>query len=132
MIHTLSTIATPVGTPQPSVNFNGAWVNELGSRMDLLVARDGKITGIYKTAVGSPGNLEGFDLLGFASGDLISFTVNFGKYGSLTSWCGQHTEDVAGSTIIKTMWILAQNVPDPQEPNNLWGAVLTGSNNFTR
>ncbi|MBA2749351.1 MAG: hypothetical protein H0U45_11580 [Tatlockia sp.] len=100
--------------------------------MDLLVARDGKITGIYKTAVGSPGNLEGFDLLGFASGDLISFTVNFGKYGSLTSWCGQHTEDVAGSAIIKTMWILAQNVPDPQEPNNLWGAVLTGSNNFTR
>ncbi len=131
MIHTLSTIATPVDAPTPSVNFNGTWINELGSKMTLAVAAGGEITGIYKTAVGSPGSLEKFDLVGFASGDLISFTVNFGKYGSLTSWCGQHTDDAAGA-IIKTMWILAQNVPDPQEPKNLWGAVLTGSNNFTR
>lgn len=132
MIHTLSTIATPVNSPQPNVNFNGTWVNELGSRMNLSVAAGGKITGTYKTAVGSPGSLEEFDLVGFAFGDLISFTVNFGKYGSLTSWCGQHTEDANGGAIIKTMWILAENVPDPQEPKKLWGAVLTGSNNFTR
>jgi hypothetical protein len=132
MIHTLSTIATPVGSPQPNVNFNGTWVNELGSIMNLSVAHDGKTTGTYKTAVGSPGSLEEFDLVGFASGDLISFTVNFGKYDSLTSWCGQHTQDANGGAIIKTMWILAENVPDPQEPKNLWGAVLTGSNNFTR
>jgi hypothetical protein len=132
MIHTLSTIATPIDTPKPAVNFNGVWVNELGSKMDLSVAAEGKVTGIYQTAVGAPGKWEEFELVGFASGDLISFTVNFGKYGSLTSWCGQHTGDPQGGALIKTMWILAENVPDPQEPKNLWGAVLTGSNNFTR
>jgi hypothetical protein len=132
MIHTLSAIATPVDAPKPDVNFNGAWVNELGSKMNLSVTEDGKVYGIYQTAVGAPGNWEEFDLVGFASGDLISFTVNFGKYGSLTSWCGQHTDDPHGGAMIKTMWILAENVPDPQEPKNLWGAVLTGSNTFTR
>ena len=77
------------------------------------------------------GVTEEFDLVGFASGDLISFTVDFGKYGSLTSWCGQHTDSGTGA-IIKTMWLLAKNVPDELEPANLWGAVLTGSDNFTR
>ncbi len=132
MIHTLSAIATPVDAPKPDVNFNGVWVNELTSKMNLSVSADGKVTGIYQTAVGSPGNWEEFDLVGFASGDLLSFTVNFGKYGSLTSWCGQHTDGAHGGAMIKTMWILAENVPDPQEPKNLWGAVLTGSNTFTR
>jgi hypothetical protein len=101
MIHTLSAIATPVDAPQPAVNFNGVWVNELGSKMDLSVTEDGKVYGVYQTAVGAPGKWEEFELAGFASGDLISFTVNYGKYSSLTSWCGQHTHDKQGSAIIK-------------------------------
>lgn len=123
--------ATPVGAPSPIVNFNGVWVNDLKSRMDLTVSSDGIVTGKYMTAVGAPGDEEEFDLTGFVSGDLISFTVNFGKYGSLTSWSGQHTENETGA-IIKTMWLLAKNVNDPDEPANLWGAVLTGANTFTR
>lgn len=131
MIHTLSTIATPVSAPTPNVNFNGVWVNELGSKMILTVTPSGTISGTYQTTVGSPGSAEEFDIVGFVSSDLISFTVNFGKYGSLTSWCGQHTE-IATGAVIKTVWILAKNIADDQERNNLWGAVLTGSNSFTR
>jgi len=132
MIHTLSTISSPVGAPLPNVNFNGVWINQLNSKMTLNVTASGNVTGKYSTAVGAPGTAEEFDLVGFASGDLISFAVDFGKYGSLTSWCGQHTDLPGGGAVIKTMWLLAKNVPDPQEPTHLWGAVLTGSDNFTR
>jgi hypothetical protein len=57
--------------------------------------------------------------------------VNFGEYGSLTSWAGQHTEEDEGA-VIKCMWILAKNIEDQNEPGQLWGAVLTGYNDFTR
>lgn len=130
MLSAFSIKATPAGSP-PNVNFNGIWVNELKSKMNLTVNTNGSVTGKYMTAVGSPGDEEEFDLTGFASGDLISFTVNFGKYSSLTSWSGQHTETEIGAKI-KTMWLLAKNVSDPDEPENLWGAVLTGADTFTR
>ncbi len=38
----------------------------------------------------------------------------------------------AGAEIVKTLWLLAKNVKDPDEPANLWGATLTGYNNFRR
>ncbi|GAA4459390.1 avidin/streptavidin family protein [Nibrella saemangeumensis] len=123
--------STTVDAPVPSVNFKGVWVNELGSKMTLDVTDGGNVSGTYVTNVGSPGKTEEFPLTGFASGDLIAFTVNFGKYGSLTSWSGQHTETENGA-VIKTMWLLAENVPDQNEPKNLWGAVLTGADEFTR
>lgn len=113
-------------------NFNGRWTNELGSTMQLTVLNVGSVTGKYKTAVGSPTANEEFELVGFASGDLLTFTVNFGRYGSLTSWAGQLTEDANGSAIIKTMWLLTENVPDAQEPTKMWGSILAGANNFTR
>ena len=131
MLHAFSTIYSIAGEPPPTVNFEGIWVNELGSTMRLTVSADGHVRGIYKTAVGSPTATEEFELVGFASGDLISFTVDFGRYGSLTSWVGQHTDQGQGA-VIKTIWLLAQNVPDPEEPAKLWGSVLTGYNNFTR
>jgi hypothetical protein len=70
-------------------------------------------------------------LLGFASDDLISFTVNFGKYGSLTSWVGQLAGTGATETI-KTLWHLARNVADTDEPTKLWGSILAGADDFTR
>lgn len=131
MIHSFSSIRKSVSTPLPSVDFNGDWTNELGSLMYLSVGANGTVAGKYSTAVGSPTANERFPLVGFASGDLLSFTVDFGKYGCLTSWVGQHTEE-NGRFVIKTMWVLAKNVPDADEPKNLWGTVLTGYNNFVR
>ena len=84
--------------------------------MTLKVRADGRITGKYRTGVGAPTPAEEFPLIGFVAGDLISFTVNFGKYGSLTSWAGQHTRNKAGTEEIFTQWYLAKNVPDQQEP----------------
>jgi len=130
MIKHFSSVSKLGSVPAPSVNFDGTWKNQLKSEMAIKVD-GGKVTGRYRAGVGTPRAAEEFDLVGFASGDQISFTVNFGKYGTLTSWVGQLTTE-AGTEIIKTMWILSENVPDPEEPKKLWGSVLTGSANFVR
>jgi len=131
MLKYFSSIVSTTDAPVPSVNFNGKWRNELNSEMELTVDAAGLISGKYRTGVGSPSPVEEFDLVGFASGDLIAFTVNFGNYGSLTSWSGQHTVQGGGERI-KTMWHLAKNVEDANEPSSLWGAVLTGADTFRR
>ena len=130
MIQHFSSVKKLASAPPPNVNFEGTWKNELTSDMTIQVV-DGRVTGTYRTGVGEPDPAEEFDLVGFASGDQISFTVNFGEYGSLTSWVGQHTVE-NGTEVIKTMWLLSKNVPDQDEPKNLWAAVLTGYDNFTR
>lgn len=116
-----------------AVNFGGKWHNQHNSEMDLTVAPGGQITGKYRTGVGAPTPAEEFDLVGFVSGDLISFTVNFGKYGSLTSWAGQHTlNPTSNREEIGTQWYLAKNVSDPDEPAKLWGTILSGCDTFLR
>ena len=121
----------PEPSPPPNVDFEGIWENTLGSQMELSV-QGNAVTGIYRTNVGAPEPTEEFSIVGFATGDLISFTTNFGKYGSLTAWVGQHTEVAAGQYEIRTMWHLARNVPDHEEPDDLWSATLAGANVFTR
>ncbi len=116
--------------PAPIIDFSGLWTNRLGSEMDLTMA-DGKITGKYRTAVGDPTPTEEFELCGFVSGDLITFTVNFGKYDSLTAWTGQHTVE-KGIETIYTLWHLAKNIRDEDEPKLLWAGILTGANTFVR
>jgi hypothetical protein len=99
--------------------------------MELAITGN-KVAGVYRTNVGAPAPTEEFDLTGFVSGDLITFTVNFGKYGSLTAWAGQHTEIRSGEYEIKTLWHLAKNIADANEPADLWSSILAGANSFTR
>ena len=113
-------------------DFEGTWYNQHGSEMLLRVESNGKLTGKYKTKVGAPGDEEEFDLSGFVSDDLIAFTVNFGKYGSLTSWAGQMTEENGADRRIDTLWHLSQNIKDTEEPEKLWASILSGCDVFQR
>ena len=115
-----------------AVNFNGIWKNRLDSEMELTVDTDGDVIGKYRTGVGKPAPTEEFDLKGFVSGDLIVFCVNFGKYGSLTSWAGQHTLDNNGKEKIFTLWHLARNIKDEEEEDKLWAGILAGANEYHR
>lgn len=115
-----------------AVNFDGTWKNRLDSEMELSSDKSGKIIGKYRTGVGKPTSTEEFDLNGFISGDLIVFCVNFGKYGSLTSWAGQHTVDEADNEKIYTLWHLVRNVKDEDEDEKLWASILAGSNEYAR
>jgi len=116
----------------PIADFNGIWKNGLDSEMKLIVSSDGLVKGTYKTGVGKPGPEEVFELTGFAANDIIGFTVNFGKYGSITSWVGQHSIDSDGNPKIYTFWHLAKDIEDNEEPENLWSTILTGSNTYFR
>ena len=44
---------------------------------------------------------------------------------------GQLTTE-AGVEVIKTTWLLSENVADSDEPKRLLGSVLTGYDNFVR
>ena len=113
--------------------FDGTWYNQHGSQMVLTTdAATGRVSGTYKTGVGSPSPQESFELTGFFADDVIAFSVHFGKYGCLTSWAGQLTEDDSGVERIETMWHLAKNVPDADEAAKLWSCLWTGADTFTR
>lgn len=118
---------TDVDTP-PS--FDGVWQNERGSFVELI-AKDGVVSGQYKTNVGQPDASMAFPLLGFIEGDQITFTVNFKGYGSMTSWTGQMTE-TDGEDEIRTLWNLTRNVPDAVEDDDMWGSITSGASNFRR
>ena len=115
---------------KPKVDFSGKWKNPLGSSMELKV-RGNKVSGTYRTGVGAPGSMEEFPLVGFVNGDILGFTVLWGKYGSITSWVGQHTASKKKDRI-DTMWHLVKNIDEESERQNVWGSYLTGANSFTR
>lgn len=113
------------------VDLSGRWKNGLGSEMTLAVAPNGTVTGTYRTGVGVPSPAEEFPLTGYVERDLLAFVVNFGRYGSLAGWVGQHTVD-GGKERIETLWHLARDVPEADEPTALWAGILAGANLFVR
>ncbi|MGF1884734.1 avidin/streptavidin family protein [Photobacterium profundum] len=121
-----------VSSQVSNVSFEGVWRNRLDSEMELFLDTSGNLQGVYRTGVGSPSPKEEFDLKGYVSGDLIVFCVDFGKYGSLTSWAGQHTRDNNGNEVIYTLWHLAQNISDDKEPDELWAGIIAGANEYRR
>ena len=127
----LENFLAPARSPTMSeIDFNGTWNNQHGSEMTLSIQQH-SVTGKYRTAVGAPGPTEEFDLTGFCSGDIIAFAVNFGAHGSLTAWVGQVDGKPPDETL-HTMWHLARNVEETEEPDQLWAGVLTGSDRFSR
>jgi len=116
----------------PVIPWTGTWENGLDSTMKLKV-ENGTVSGTYRTEVGAPGNFEEFEMIGTTTGDLISWTVNWGRYGSITSWVGQHTADAGGGNErIVALWQLVKNVAEGVEKENIWGSVLTGAGTFSR
>ncbi len=114
------------------IDFSGKWHNQHASEMNLTINSHGRVIGKYATGVGAPTPSEQFDLVGFVSGDLIVFSVDFGKYDSMTSWSGQLTLDKDGREKVETLWHLAKNIPDSEEPQKLWAAIWSGCDTFYR
>lgn len=108
--------------------FDGIWENDRGSQVTFTV-KDGMLSGYYQTNVGQPDKSQKFDLTGYVQNDQITFTVNFGKYGSMTSWTGQMSKDEAGD-YIRTLWHLTRDVPDAEEDKDLWKSITAGASTF--
>lgn len=121
--------AEAVANSTSNPNFAGLWRNQMNSTMDITV-HDNDVTGIYTSASSSGGGPIAGPLKGYVSGDLISFLVLW-PGGSQTAWVGQ----MIGSDehpIIRTLWHLVTNVPDANEPKELWTSTFTGADEFGR
>ncbi len=119
--------AAPSATDAPAIDFTGTWKNERGSELRVDSVVDGKLTGKFRSAVGRVDPSTWFPAVGFVHGDVVGFTVDFGSAGSVASWAGQLDGDK-----LMTQWHLARDVPDAEEHEKLWSAILAGADTFTR
>ncbi|MGB3455483.1 MAG: avidin/streptavidin family protein [Litorimonas sp.] len=104
---------------------DGTWVNEAGSAVEIAVAEDGRLSGVYRTELGAPDAQEGFALTGWVQGDVVAFSVSFTGFGSITSWSGQMSEDEDG-LFLRTLWHYTKDIPDADEAEDLWRTVNAG------
>lgn len=110
---------------------SGTWHNQHGSRMELRVADDGKLTGAFVSGVGLAREGEQFDLVGFARGELIAFVVDFSRYDSVTTWSGHYLEQ-DGRPVIQAMWQMTVAAPRKALPGAVWKGIWTGADVFQR
>jgi Avidin family len=110
-----STTPPPPPPPPPScTNFVGFWTNQLGSTMAIskVDSTSGLVTGCYCSPSGTTGTW--FPLTGWVNSlapnppqnnvVVISWTVRWGSYGSITSWSGT----CGSSGTINAPWYLVR------------------------
>ncbi len=114
-----------------ATNFNGVWRNELNSEMSITVDELGRISGEYCPNRGSASSDNIHRLVGFANGNLVSFTVDFGHQHMVCSWTG-HSAVELNTDVIKTQWNLVKNNGSEEFSMETWGATHCGSNTFKR
>lgn len=115
---------------------DGSWKNERGSIV-VLRSVGSQLNGTYRTAGGKPSFSHEFDLVGVTNGDLISFSVAWIGFDSLTTWVGRYEQD---SDTIYTLWHLVRSHDDAcdetgvriRAPVELWKAFNTQASRFTR
>lgn len=107
--------------------FAGHWQNQHGSKIDLRIAPDGAVNGEFQSGVGLAEPGEKFPVTGFASDDLVSFVVDFSRYGSITCWSG-HLADGA----IEAVWHMALGAAKAPGSRNAWKGTWTGFDTFRR
>lgn len=112
------------------VDLNGTWHNQHGSEMVLETAPNGTVQGIFRSGTGLAKLDDECRLSGFVAGDLVTFSVDFGKFGSLTAWTG-HVIQERGNDLIHAVWHMTIATPTPASSNE-WKGVWTGSDVFQR
>lgn len=132
----MAALAAQASATQPSCNnMIGAWVNELGSTMDIasIDSSTKMIKGTYSSPSGSSG--QQFPLVGWVNhlpaapngnnAHVVSFSVQWRQFGSITSWTGTCTNKNNTPTI-KTIWNLVRSNSQFD-----WDHIITNSDTFT-
>ncbi|NWI17410.1 AVID protein, partial [Crypturellus soui] len=96
----------------------GNWINDLGSNMTIKAVNGrGEFSGTYHTAVTATNNeIKISPLQGSQhrknqhNKATFGFTVNWSFSDSITVFTGQCFLDKDGNEVLKTMWLLRQNV----------------------
>ena len=111
--------------------FSGQWHNQHNSEIALRIEDDGSVSGTFTTTIKGSDKRESFPLAGFASNDVIAFSVGFPLYGSVTSWSGQLANFSEGEPkyTIQTLWHMALDLGERAD-TELWRGTLSGSDIF--
>ncbi|KTF39451.1 avidin/streptavidin family protein [Xanthomonas translucens] len=112
----------------------GDWGNQLGSTLRITAVQpSGQLSGTYTSPSGTTGSA--YPLIGWftnpvagstASSNLpaITFSVQWGSYGSMTAWVGT-CDPSSGVPTITTVWHLART-----SSQYSWDHLLTNSDVF--
>jgi hypothetical protein len=131
---TLFASGVHAATPPSCENLNGEWVNQLDSTLNIekVDPATGSISGTYRSPSGTTG--QKYPLVGWFNKSnqvqgkdnvtVVSFSVNWGTSGSVTSWSGTCTG--SEKPTIKATWDLASTSSDFS-----WDHILTNSDTFT-
>jgi hypothetical protein len=115
-------------------NMVGTWHNQLGSTLKIasIDAVTGRVEGSYMSPSGTEG--QKFPLSGWINSQapqagrhnakVISFSVQWGAYGSITAWTG-YCETINNSATITTLWHLVRS-----NTAYRWDHILTNSDVF--
>ncbi len=114
---------------------SGTWYSERGSRMELVVKRDGVIEGAYLRPAGK--SQGSFPLLGmtdpadYEGNRCLAFTVLWNNQQvnqhSISVWAGQYRQ-VKGEEILDMTWLLTEET----QPDQDWTSTRVGSDVFHR
>lgn len=129
-------VASSVHAAKPSCkSLIGDWVNQLGSTLTInYVGSDGQLSGTYTSPSGTSGSAV--PMIGWTNHvppathtdnniTVVSFSVNWGSYGSVTSWSGACSLK-SGIPTIATIWDLVRSNSSYE-----WDHILTNSDTFT-
>ena len=132
------TILLLVGSALSSVSkkcdLSGTWKNELGSTMTITSVEEGGVfSGSYQTGVTATANrilpspLSGIQQK--ADQPNFGLTVYWTFSKTITVFSGQCFVDSNGKEVLKTTWLLRDQVASEKED---WRATRIGTNVFTR
>ena len=114
----------------------GAWRNHLTRPSTLTIksadTNSGRISGTYSSPLGTGG--QDYPLVGWMNravavtgkdgAVILSFSVRWGSYGSVTSWTGV-CRTTNNQSVLSAMWFLGRSVTDFE-----WDHVLSGQDIF--
>ncbi|XP_064357085.1 avidin-like [Dromaius novaehollandiae] len=130
-------LATPSSSAERKCVLTGFWINDLGSNMTInSVNEAGEFSGTYHTAVTiGNGEIKISPLQGSqhrennSNQPTFGFTVNWSFSDSVAVFVGQCFVDKDGREILKTMWLLREQVGSLGDD---WKATRVGVNVFVR
>jgi hypothetical protein len=132
--------AAPTAGPEPSTtsavadrdrrgSIAGAWVNQLGSRLELSADTDGVLRGMYHSGVGDgivAQPLSGrSDPPGPGGLGVLGFVVHWPADRAVSVWAGQYDPK---DDVIRASWLLVGETA----PSEAWRSTTLGHDEFHR
>lgn len=121
-----------------SIDFNGSWINQLSSILELTVNDAGQIEGTFTSNRGRAAKDKHCPVVGMANGELVSLVADYRdpeeNLHAVSSWVGRYIVDPQGLEQIHTLWVLGRQFDDEAmtRPTKVWNTFLVNSDVFTK